>query len=357
MRTPNLAGRGGRLRGPIARDWGYIDLARPAGAQGPIMKIAFVSCMSFTVFAQQPVWDQITARQPDRLLLLGDSMYIDAPPFPNNEHPKKALPIDFLQHVLGRWRLQLDQPQFRALVKAVPTDAIWDDHDFLWNEHTEEKAITKKIYAEDIRITRALFNAFCRTLDARLAPGSFPAAYNDAVINQPDEPPPGYKYRSLEPLLKLHLTDGRSWRLGKDMLGADQRSQIEARMAGAPKAVHLLASGSVVRADSDARWTDFDDYKWLQGLARQYKILVLSGDIHANRMSSTDLGGGRWLHDATSSGAAIRMLVGAGAACENYGLLTTDAESLRLDFFSHGTSDSVGSWAINRDDWTRTSVA
>ena len=72
------------------------------------MKIAFASCRSFTVFAQQPVWDQIAARQPDRLLLLGDSVYIDGPPFPNNEHPKKALPIDFLQHVLGRWRVQLE---------------------------------------------------------------------------------------------------------------------------------------------------------------------------------------------------------------------------------------------------------
>ncbi len=321
------------------------------------MKIAFTSCMSFTVFAQQPVWDQIASRHPDRLLLLGDSIYIDTTPFPNNEHPKKALPIDFLMHVLGRWKVQLDQPQFRALVKAVPTDAIWDDHDFLWNEHCEEKAITKKIYAENIRISRALFNAFCRTLEARLAPGSFPTDYNDAAINQPKEPPPGYKFRSLEPGLKLHLTDGRSWRLGREMLGAAQRGQIEAKLAEAPTAVHLLASGSVVRNDDDARWEQFDDFNWLLGLARQYKILVLSGDIHANRFKSIDLGGGRWLHDATSSGAAIKMLVGAGARCENYGLLTTDAATLRLDFFSHGTPDSVGSWSIDRERWTRTSVA
>ena len=35
------------------------------------MKIAFTSCMSTTVFAQQPVWDQIAGQHPDRLLLLG----------------------------------------------------------------------------------------------------------------------------------------------------------------------------------------------------------------------------------------------------------------------------------------------
>ena len=322
------------------------------------MKLAFASCMSYAVFAQQPVWDQIAAQHPDRLLLLGDSVYLDGPPFPNNTHPRDLENNDFLLHVLKRWQVQLDQPQFRALVKAVPTDAIWDDHDFLWNEHYEEKAITKRIYAENIRVTRALFNAFCRTLDARLAPGSYPTAYNDAVINQPNEPPPGYKFRDLEPGLKLHLTDGRSWRLGRDMLGAAQRGEIEAKMAAAaPGTVHLLASGSVLRNDDDARWEQFDDYVWLQGLARKHNILVLSGDLHANRFQAIDLGAGRWLFDATSSGAAINRLVGVGSKCENYGLLSTTPSTLRLDFFSHGTPDSVGAWAINRTTWTRTSVA
>jgi alkaline phosphatase D len=320
------------------------------------MKVAFASCMSSTVFVQQPVWDQIAARQPDRLLLLGDSVYIDAAPFPNNEHPKKALPLDFLTHVLGRWRLQLDQPQFRALVKAVPTDAIWDDHDFLWNEHVEEKAITKRIYADHVRTSRALFNAFRRTLDAQLADGSFPKAYNDASINRPQEPAPGYLYRDLEPALKLHLTDGRSWRLGRDMLGADQRAQIEARLAEAPKAAHLLASGSVVRADSDSRWEQYDDFAWLRGLAARYNILVLSGDIHANRFKPMEVAPGRWLYDATSSGAAIQMMISLGAKCQNFGLLSTDTKQLRLDFFSHGTPDSVGSWSIDRKTWACTSV-
>jgi alkaline phosphatase D len=321
------------------------------------MKIGFTSCMSFTVFAQQPVWDQIAAQRPDRLLLLGDSVYIDAPPYPiGMTHPKQMAPVEFLQHVLGRWRTQLDQPQFRALVKAVPTDAIWDDHDFLWDESHGEGAVNMRIYKENVRISRALFNAFCRTLDARLAPGSFPGAYNDAVINQPDEPPPGYRHRALAADLHLHLTDGRSWRIGRDMLGANQRQQIEARLAAAPAAVHLIASGSVVQADDDARWALFDDHAWLLGLARRYKILVLSGDIHANRFKSTNLGDGRWLHDATASGAAVCKLVGVGSKCQNYGLLTTSPASLRLDFFSHGTPDSVGSWAIDRTTWRATSA-
>ena len=125
----------------------------------------------------------------------------------------------------------------------------------------------------------------------------------------------------------------------------------------APDAAHLLASGSVLRADSDARWEQFDDWIWLQALARRYKILVLSGDIHANRFQALDLGGGRWLYDATSSRAAIQKLIGVGSKCQNFGLLSTDPAQLRLDFFSHGTPDSVGSWAIDRQRWTHASVA
>lgn len=321
------------------------------------MKLAFTSCMSSTVFVQQPVWDQIAAQQPDRLLLLGDSIYIDAGPYANQaQHPKEMPPVEFLMHLLARWKLQFDQPQFRALVKAVPTDAIWDDHDFLWDECCAEGAIGKKVYAENIRISRALFNAFCRTLAARLAPGSFPEAYNDWAINQPNEPPPGYQCRSLADDLKLHLTDGRSWRIGKDLLGAAQRAQIEAKLAESPNAVHLLASGSVVNNDSGERWNTFNDFAWLLTQARKYKIVVLSGDIHANRFKSIDLGGGRWLHDATASGAAICKLVSIGSKCQNYGLLSTDPAHLRLDFFSHGTPDSVGSWAIDRTTWAATSV-
>ena len=124
----------------------------------------------------------------------------------------------------------------------------------------------------------------------------------------------------------------------------------------APAAVHLIASGSVVRADDDARWEQFDDYAWLVGLAQRYKILVLSGDIHANRFKSTRLGEDRWLHDATASGAAVCKLVGVGSKCQNYGLLSTDAATLRLDFYSHGTPDSVGSWAIDRNSWAATSA-
>jgi hypothetical protein len=89
------------------------------------MKIAFTSCMSVTVFAQQPVRDQIAAQRPDRLLLLlGDSVCIDAPPYPiGMTHHEEMAPVEFLQHVLGRWRTQLEHPHLACAVQCLPAHA------------------------------------------------------------------------------------------------------------------------------------------------------------------------------------------------------------------------------------------
>lgn len=314
------------------------------------MKIAFTSCMSTTVFRDQPVWDQIRAQQPDRLVLTGDSIYIDAPPYA--VHPKQMSDNDFAQHVFGRWRDLLAQPQFAALVRAVPTDAIWDDHDFLWNEHYEERAIRRKVYRGLIRASRALFNAYCRALDARLAPGSFPAAYNDASLWQPDEPPPGYKFRDLGQGIVLHLTDGRSERVDRTLLGARQRDQIAAQMAARPSdTVHLLASGSVVEANCGDQWGTFDDHAWLLDLARHYKIMVLSGDIHDNVFDAIDVGNGRYLFDATASGAAIRRLMTLLSPLQNYGLLDIDDHELRVSLYSFGQLSYGPPVRIDRQRW------
>ena len=48
--------------------------------------------------------------------------------------------------------------------------------------------------------------------------------------------------------------------------------------------------------------------------------------------------------------------VASNSQRQNYGLLSTSPAQLRLDFFSHSTPDSVGSWSIDRQRWTHTSV-
>lgn len=322
------------------------------------MKLAFTSCMSCAVFAQQPVWNQIAAQHPDRLLLLGDSVYLDGLPPPNNTPPKLLDNIGLLLPARKRWQVQLDQLQFRALVKAVPTDAIWDDHDFLWNEHCEDKAITKHVCVATMRITRALFNALCRTLDARLATCSCPGAYNDAVISQPNELPPGYKFRDLEPGLMLHLTDGRSWRMGRDMLWPHSaaRSRQEqplprrARYTFWPRgpwcAMTMTHAGSSSATLPGCRGWHVSTTSWCSAVtptpttSKPTTWVLAAGYSTPPRRVRPSCGWWAWAQSARTTAYGTP----APAACW-------------LDFFSHGAPDSVGAWAIDRATRTRTSVA
>ena len=317
------------------------------------MKIAFTSCFSTTVFPQQPVWSQILALKPDVLVLTGDSIYIDE--LTNPTHPKAMADFEFLQFVAAKYRRQLAQPDFAALIAAVPTYAIWDDHDFLWNECYEEKAIQKKIYAGLIRASRALFNAYCAQLEGR---ATFPRDDNDARLWNANEPAPGYREVKLTQGLPsgapvhLHLTDGRSWRVGRTLLGSAQRAKIEAAMAAAPAdTLHLVASGSVIEAHKGDQWGNFEDLAWLRALADKYRIACLSGDIHANDFHRIPTDNGRMLYDFTASGAAIRRAIWAGTECQNFGLLEIDAATLRSQWVRFGLPGALAPVTIDRSSW------
>jgi hypothetical protein len=315
------------------------------------MRIAFTSCSNRRLFKPQAVWNAIAAHAPDALVLLGDSIYLDVP-WAGATHPRKLSEVDFVEHGRRLYAAQLAEPGFAALVKAVPTHAIWDDHDFLWNESYEEGAAARPVHRGTVRATRALFRAWTETLDARLQGDGFPRDALDFRLWQPDEPAPGYRWRDLGGGVALHLTDGRSWRLGQELLGAAQRKAIERQIQALPAdTVHLLASGSVVEQHKGDRWAQFaTDRAWLERLARQHRVLVLSGDIHDNRWDALPVGPDRWLYDATSSGAAVSRLVVAGPALEHFGLVDIDAAQVAVSWFARGAPDRLPR-RIARDTW------
>lgn len=315
------------------------------------MKIAFTSCFSATVFPQQPVWRQILALKPDALVLTGDSIYIDELTHPT--HPKAMADFEFLQFVAAKYRQQLAQPDFAAVIAAVPTYAIWDDHDFLWNECYEEKAIQKKVYAGLIRASRALFNAFCADVEGRL---KFPADDSDARLWNEEEPAPGYRQVILDvpggAPVHIHLTDGRSWRVNRTLLGAAQRTEIEAAMAtAAGGTLHLVASGSVLEAHKGDQWGNFEDLAWLRGLASKHQIACISGDIHANDFHRIPTDSGRMVYDFTASGAALRRGIWVGTECQNFGLLEIDATTLRGQWFRFGQPAALAPVTVDRRTW------
>jgi alkaline phosphatase D len=299
------------------------------------MRIAFTSCMFNRVFADQPVWGWIAAQAPDALVLLGDSTYFDVH---TATHPRDMSDFAFAQHAYARYTEVIAQPQFAALVRSMPAGsvhAIWDDHDFLWDNAAG--AEMHPVHTEKIRLSAAMLEAFRRALHQQLAPGSFPATYNDPVLWGPsqDLSTPSI---ALSPTLWLHLSDGRTHRTATFLVAASKRTALGRAQkdrfklvidAAPPDAVHLWASGSTVGG-----LQHFErDLDWLMGVASQRRMLVLSGDIHRNRLDAFVGNGGFALHEATSSGSAVRDGVVAGAKRQNHGLLDIDAASVTISLF------------------------
>jgi alkaline phosphatase D len=304
------------------------------------MRIAFVSCMFTVLYPDQPVWDWIAAQQPDRLVLLGDSTYFDIVATP---HPRDMDDWAFAQHVHQRYADLIAQPQFAALVGAMPlgtVDAIWDDHDFLWDDSTGADRDMRIVHGGKIRLSTAFLEAFRTALWEQLAPGSFPPDAGDAAFWNMDQPPLTAPSLELEPDLWLHLSDGRTNRTRtflvresrRTIFGDAQKAAFAQAITDAPQAVHLWASGSTIAGYQ--RYTK--DLAWLMGLAAQQRILVLSGDIHRNALDAFTNGPNKFpLHEATSAGAALRDAVVVGAACRNFGIVDIGPQQVDISLFKH----------------------
>jgi len=317
------------------------------------MKIAFTSCMSAQLFPGQPVWDEIAAANPDVLVLLGDSVYLDVGGPYDMSSIKALTELEFATHMHKRFFGQVAHTRFKALVQKpqLATYAIWDDHDFLWNNACGADVMANPALKPLIYPSRAIFNAWRAALAQKLAAGSFPAVLPPWT---PATPEPGYSAVALPQNVLLHLTDGRTWREGrgkKAMLGMAQLDAMEAAMHAAPSGtVHLVASGSVFDKHDGENWLNCKpEYDRMQQLAVKYNILMLSGDIHDNNLASYVVQGGRKLFEATASGAAVRTAVVAGALQRNYGMLTVDSDQVGIEIFKVGNSQYRGS--INRATW------
>jgi len=303
------------------------------------MRIAFVSCVLTTLYSDQPVWDWIAAQQPDRLLLLGDSTYFD---IGTALHPRDMPDWAFAQHIYQRYAELIAQPQFAALVGAMPAgtvDAIWDDHDFLWNDATGGDQNMRVLHGGKMRLATACLEAFRAALQQQLAAGSFPADANDPSLWDMNQPPLTTPSLQLENDLWLHLSDGRTNRTStflvsessRTIFGGAQKTAFDLAFANAPQAVHLWASGSTMAGYQ--RYTK--DLAWLMGLASQQRVLMLSGDIHRNALDAFTNGPNAFpLHEATSSGAAIKDAVVFGTVRQNFGVVDVGPVQIDVSLFN-----------------------
>jgi alkaline phosphatase D len=321
--------------------------------------------MCAQVFPDQPVWEQIAAHHPDYLVLLGDSIYLDihVPSYPGNPglpiSPQEMDEDTFMRHLFSRYTAQLNQPQFASLMRQMPpghTFSIWDDHDFLWNDACGAEYTKGMIQRGKVRASTAYQEAFRSALAQSLAQGSFPDSYTDAAFLDPNQAPLTIPSIPLDNRVHLHLSDGRTYRTRtwlvpdnkRTLFGKEQQDRIGASIKAEPDAIHLFASGSTLSG-----WKQYHgDLLWLKKLATKSRILVLSGDIHRNDTDILQSTGGYPIHEATSSGAAVRSAVVIGKKQENFGLLEIDGPTLSVRLFHKGNEQmelarryDISSWS------------
>ncbi len=300
------------------------------------MKIAFTSCMLQQRFESQPVWQRIQALDPDCLVLLGNAIHLDI-----DAAPRGMSTGEFAAHAHGLYRAQLAVPEFDALLRHMAGKggrrvfAVWNEHDFLWHDANGADILNSGEHAGKLEPSRVLFQRFQQAL---VEVGCFPARLDDVTPPAVPETAAMHESLPLQDDVWLHLTDGRSQRTGTWMQPQDKRAllgtaqldalatAIETAAAGA---VHLLACGS-----TSCDWKHYPrEWTALNGIAARQRLLMLSGDLQRNAFASHAEAAGRPLHEATSSGAAVRDALLYGAEVENFALAEIGPAEVNVRYF------------------------
>ncbi|MGE3610169.1 MAG: alkaline phosphatase D family protein [Bacteriovoracaceae bacterium] len=121
------------------------------GQQNPDkLKIAVASCMNDYYSEHFKIWDVLSQKNPEYLLLIGDNVYADK----KSKSSQTAVTPEKL------WKRYLDVRLSLPLFyqqKLIPTHALWDDHDYGidnggadYEYKAESKEIFDAFYAQDL---------------------------------------------------------------------------------------------------------------------------------------------------------------------------------------------------------------
>ncbi len=263
------------------------------------MKIAFTSCCDPWNDPIQAAWPELVKHNPDVLVLLGDNMYMDYKLGKNPidlYEPSTFSPQLFSQKMHENYERQWKVENFQTAINSIDNIyAIWDDHDFAWNNSRGEgtpctcvnTSPCKCGYVPPIKrmISKTLFEQFRGALVTKPPKTQYPA---NPFQNGIPTGFTGLPYTGIEQTIHLsnsihlHLLDGRSYRpepgKTKSLLGSVQQTALQTKLSTAG-VTHLIASGTTLED-----WKTFSDKDWLKGIATNNNIIVLSGDIHKPAM-------------------------------------------------------------------------
>ena len=242
------------------------------------LRFAFGSCSKYD---EQPVWDAISAWEPDLFIFAGDNHYA-------NSSDLGAL----RQH----YRFGLEIENRGSFLQGTPTLATWDDHDFTGNNTDGTEA------GRDVAL---------RTFHEYQPNGGGGMDATPGVFSE-------HRYGDVA----FFLLDVRYHRgLDGSMLGAQQERWLLDALASSTATFKFVVSGSqyaqVGTAGNEDSWYDFPEAwdRLRQSIVDNQVngVLLLTGDIHRSEFRLLDpASGGYGLPELTSS-----PLASSHSGCRN----------------------------------------
>lgn len=290
--------------------------------------IAFGSCAHQN--DPQPILTDVAALKPDAFVYLGDNIYSDT-------YSMDTLRKNY--NILGA------KPEYQALKAATKVYAVWDDHDYGYNDsgrHYPYKKESKEIFLDffgdqgdsTIRQHEGIYHTAWLENAGRKIQIIFPdiRTFRDKLIpyNGNRKGQKGYEYElDYSPYTTADST----------MLGEEQWKWIEEQLM-MPADVKIIASStqfSITHNGYEA-WANFPhEQQRFADLIKKTKangVIFISGDVHYAELSKLTVDGGYPLYDLTSSGITSTWDFATpndnrleGAVMENnYGLVIMDWE-------------------------------
>lgn len=198
---------------PVVRPLEWEFSTFPASDAPSSVRIALGGCARYWP-EHERIWDTLRLRRPDAFMILGDNVYLDI--------PERTGPF----HDYTYYQRQ-SRPEFRRLTAAVPTYAIWDDHDAGIDDIFLGPFPDRPAWKLDH------FELFRRNWN------------NPTYGSAPAKPGVWHSFRSGP--VESFLLDGRYYRenflaLSPSMLGAEQKAWLLAALASSNATFKLLVS-------------------------------------------------------------------------------------------------------------------
>jgi hypothetical protein len=244
------------------------------------MKVAFTSCMDARKKPSQRVWSSILKHQPDTLILLGDTIYMDYGLGLIFNNPRKWSDEKFANECYERYRLQANVTEFKDVLSQISDfQSIWDDHDFAWNNSYVTPVSRKSVRLNMRLISKALRDQFVEWARGTAA-DEYPARPTTSSLLSIED-------RGIESVVdhsdvRIILLDTRFYRSKKNkqgtgsLIGGAQRAGLINALEQSEKPC-LVCTGSTL-ANSKESWDRYEDFEW----AKEHipnNTVFLSGDI------------------------------------------------------------------------------